>query len=305
MKIAIIGGAGSVGAPTAFYLAAQKLTDEILMIGGKQQNVLKQHAMDLSTAMSAKNVIIRAGDYEDLLGTDIVINAAGIAQGLIIDRMEMLPKNIVLIKAIAAHIKRQCPDAFVITATNPVDPLNYATYLAGGFDRKKLIGYSLNDSFRFREMIAKAYNTKVSRVGGVVIGEHGSAQVPLFSTVRIDGEIVNVAEDIKRSVYQTIPTILRDYEGLRAGRTAGWTCAIGLELIVRAVVENSGIVLPCSVVLDGEYGLKGLSISVPVALGRTGVQQIVEYNLEKDEKERFEIASRLLFDAVKKVESYL
>lgn len=285
MKITVIGAAGSVGAPAVFYLAANGLADEFLMIGGKRQNVLKQHAMDISTAVSAKDIVIRAGDYSDMAGSDIVINAAGAPQGLIADRMEMLPKNIELIKHISIQIKQYCPDAFIITATNPVDPLNYATYLAGGFDRKKLIGYSINDSFRFREMLASAYGVKVSQVDGTVIGEHGSTQVLLFSTARINGESISVDEEVKKQIRSDVPKILKRLEELKAGRTAGWTCAIGLEIIVRAVVENSGAVIPCSVVLDGEYGLKGLSMSVPVKLGKDGVQEILEYDLAPDEQE--------------------
>lgn len=285
MKIAVIGAAGWVGAPAVFYLAANRLADEFLMIGGKRQNFLQQHAIDISTAVSSRDIVIRAGDYSDMVGADIVINAAGAPQGLIADRMEMLPKNIELTKHISSQIKQYCPDALIITATNPVDPLNYATYLAGGFDRKKLIGYSINDSFRFREFLAKAYEVKVSQVDGTVIGEHGSSQVLLFSTARIDGEKISVSEEIKDRIRSEIPNILKTLEGLKTGRTAGWTCAIGLEMIVRAVVENTGSVIPCSVMLDGEYGVSGISMSVPVKLGQDGVSDILEYDLTSDEQE--------------------
>ena len=285
MKIAVIGAGGSVGAPAVFYLAANGLADEILMIGGKRQNVLLQHAMDISTAVSSKDIIIRAGDYSDMTDSDIVINTAGAPQGLIHDRMEMLPKNIELIRHISSKIKQYCPEAFIITATNPIDPLNYATYLAGGFDPKKLIGYSINDSFRFRERLAKAYNVKVSRVDGIVIGEHGSTQVYLFSTARIDGKKISVGEEIKATIRSEIPNILKTYEELKSGRTAGWTCAIGLEKIVRAVVQNTGEIIPCSVMLDGEYGVSGISMSVPVKLGKEGISGILEYDLAPDELE--------------------
>lgn len=302
MKITVIGAAGSVGAPAAFYLAAKGLADEILMIGGKRQNVLQQHAMDISTAVSAKDMVIRAGDFSDMTGSDIVINAAGAPQGLIADRMEMLPKNIELIKYFAAQVKQYCPDAFVITATNPVDPLNYAMCLAGGFDRTKLIGYSINDSFRFREMLASAYGVKVSQVDGLVIGEHGSTQVLLFSTAAINGEKVTVDEKIKADIRNEVPNILKRYEAFKAGRTAGWTCAIGLEIITRAIVENSGAVIPCSVVLDGEYGLHGLSMSVPVKLGRDGVAEILEYELADDEQEGLEKSVETLTSAARVVD---
>lgn len=302
MKIAVIGAAGWVGAPAAFYLAANRLADEILMIGGKRQNVLQQHAIDISTAVSSRDITVRAGDYSDLPGSDIVINAAGVPQGLIADRMEMLPRNIELIKHISNQIKQHCPDAFIITATNPVDPLNYATYLTGGFDRKKLIGYSINDSFRFREMIAKAYNVKVSQVDGTVIGEHGSTQVLLFSTASINGERIPVSEDIKESIRSEVPNILKRLEELKSGRTAGWTCAIGLEMIVRAVVEDTGSVIPCSAILDGEYGVNGISMSVPVKLGKDGISDIIEYSLAPDEQEGLKKTVATLKAAAKVVE---
>jgi malate/lactate dehydrogenase len=248
MKITIIGAAGSVGAPAAFYLAAQGLADEIVMIGGKKQNVLKQHAMDISTAVSSLGVKVRPGDYTDMGGSDIVINTAGVPQGLINDRMEMLPKNIPLIQGIAGKIKKYCRDAVVITATNPVDPLNYATYKWADLDRKKLIGYSINDSFRFREMLAAELRVKPAQVDGVVIGEHGSTQVLLFSSAKVDGQPVSLDETTKQRIRAEVPNILKRYEQLQAGRTAGWTCAIGLAQIVRAVAGDTGAVVPCSVV---------------------------------------------------------
>ena len=302
MKITVIGAAGSVGAPAVFYLAANRLADEFLMIGGKRQNVLQQHAIDIGTAVSSRDISIRAGDYSDMSGTDIVINAAGAPQGLIADRMEMLPKNIELVKHISGNIKRYCPDAFIITATNPVDPLNYATCLSGGFDTHKLIGYSINDSFRFKEMLARAYDVKVSRVGGTVIGEHGSTQVLLFSTASIDGNKISVSEDIKKSIRSEIPNILKTLEELKSGRTAGWTCAMGLEKIVRAVVEDTGEVIPCSVMLDGEYGVTGISMSVPVKLGKDGISEILEYDLAPDEQEGLKKSVATLKAAAKIVE---
>ncbi|MGD9158523.1 MAG: hypothetical protein PVG39_08965 [Desulfobacteraceae bacterium] len=305
MKITVIGAAGWVGAPAVFYLAANRLADEFLMIGGKRQNLLQQHAIDISTAVSSRDILIRAGDYSDMGGSDIVINAAGAPQGLIADRMEMLPKNIELVKHISGKIKQYCPDALIITATNPVDPLNYATWLSGGFDRNKLIGYSINDSFRFREFLAKAYNVKVSQVDGTVIGEHGSTQVLLFSTASIDGQKITVSEEIKAKIHTEIPNILKKLEEGRTGRTAGWTCAIGLEKIVRAIVENTGEVIPCSVMLDGEYGVSGISMSVPVKLGKDGVSEILEYELAPDEIEGVEKTVATLKAAARIVEENL
>jgi malate dehydrogenase len=304
MKVTVIGAAGSVGAPVAFYIAASGLVDELVLID-MRPNVVQQHAMDMSTAVSALNISVKAGDYSDLAGSDVVINSAGMPQGLIADRMEMLPKNIPLVRDTALKIKEFCPEAIILTATNPVDPLNYATYLASGFDRKRVLGYSVNDSFRFRELVAHAKGVKVSQVQATVVGEHGSTQVPLFSSARVDGKQVFFTEEEKQQILGEIPNILRRFEELQAGRTAGWTCAVGVASLIRAIRDDSGEIFPASVVLDGEYGQHGLSMSVPVKLGRGGVKQIEEWTLEPDEQAKFDKSAAAMGAAARIVDEAL
>jgi malate dehydrogenase len=304
MKVTVMGAGGSVGGPAAFYTAVQNLADEIVLIDVRQ-NVAQQHAMDLGTAVSALGVVVRAGGYADMKGSDVVINAAGLPQGLIADRMEMLTKNLPLIRDIALEIKRHSPSAFVVTATNPIDPLNYATWRVGGFDRRQVIGYSINDSFRFREMVAGAKKVKVDQVEATVMGEHGSTQVLVFSSVRINGHPVSFSEGEKRGIRADVPNILKRFEELQAGRTAGWTSAVGLTAIARAVLHDTGEVFPCSVVLEGEYGRRGLSMSVPVRLGKDGVREIQEWELAPDEREGLERSADVLAAAAKTVEENL
>jgi malate dehydrogenase len=217
----------------------------------------------------------------------------------------MLPKNIPLVRDTALQISRHCPAAFVITATNPADPLNYATWLAGGFDRHQLIGYTLNDSLRFREMVARVKGAKVNQAEATVIGEHGTSQVLLFSSVRIDGRTVHFSEEEKQDVRAEVPDILRRYEELQSGRTAGWSCAMGLAAITRAFVHNTGEILPCSVVLDGEYGQHGLSMSVPVVLGEKGIREILEWDLAPDEQAGLKRSVDVLKAAARVVEENL
>jgi malate/lactate dehydrogenase len=306
MKVTVIGAAGSVGAPAAFYLAVSGLVDELVLLDIRP-NVVQQHALDMSTACSASGltVAVKAGSYPDLAGSDVVINAAGVHQGVIADRMEMLPKNISLVCDTALQLKRHCPEAIIITATNPVDPLNYAIWLSGGFDRRRVIGYTINDSFRFRELIARRKGVSIERVWAIVVGEHGSTQVPLFSSARIDGDPVEFGDDEKCSILEEIPTILKRYEELQSGRTAGWTCAVGLLSLVRAIHDESDQVFPCSVVLDGEYGQTGLSMGVPVVLGRTGLREIKMWELEGDELAAFTRSAAAMSAAARIVDEQL
>jgi len=305
MKVTIIGAAGSVGAPTSFYLGALGLAEEILMIGGQKQNLIKQHSMDIGTAVSPMGVKVRTGGYEDMIGSDIVINTAVLKQGFIRDRMDLLPKNIGLAKEIFEKIKRYCPETLVITVTVPVDPLNYAAHKITGFDRSRLIGYTANDTLRFREMLAAHLQVTPPQVDGMVIGEHGNTQVMLFSTVRVDGRSVVIEESDKEQIRAEVPKILKRFEELKSGRTSGWSCAMGLAQMVRAVVRDTGEIIPCSVMLQGEYGQHGLSMGVPAALGRGGVKEIVEYELASDEQEGVRITAEALKAAQKMVDEYL
>lgn len=305
MKITIIGAAGTVGSCTAFAIAVRGLADELVMLD-LNRNLLMNHVMDISTAaLGLQNIVVRAGNEEDLFGSDIVIMAAGVPWRYISSRMELLKDNIPVIQDTAKKIKRFCPDAVVITATNPVDPLNYAMQLSSGLERKRLIGYGYNDSIRFRIMAAKALSVTPREVDGIVIGEHGENQVLLFSSLQVNGERIPVSEDVKQNIRQEIPKILRSYESLGTGRTAGWTSAVGLTNMVSAITRDTGEVFPCSVVLDGEYGHRGLSIGVPVILGRGGVQQILEWKLAPGEQMELEQAISTLKAAAHSVEEIL
>lgn len=305
MKITIIGAAGSVGAPTSFYLATLGLADEILMIGGRRQNLVKQHSMDISSAASGMGVKIKTGGYEEMAGSDIVIHTAAGNQGYIKDRMDLLPVNIGLTMNIAEKIKTHCPEAIVMTVTVPVDPLNYAIYKITGFERRKLIGYSLNDTIRFKEMLADHFHVTPTQVEGTVIGEHGNTQVMLFSRVSVEGRSVTLKEDAKESIRSEVPKILKRFEALKSGRTSGWTCAVGLAQMVRAIARDSGDIIPCSVMLQGEYGQHDLSMGVPVVLGKDGIKEIVEYELAPDERKGLRITAETLRAAQGIVDRYL
>ncbi|MBW1667283.1 MAG: hypothetical protein JRJ66_04375 [Deltaproteobacteria bacterium] len=301
-KISIIGGAGTLGSCAAFAIATQGLADEIVMLD-TNKNLLKCHIMDIGTAVTGlHDVEIREGSDEDMAGSDIIIVAAGAPWRYISSRMELLNDSMPIIKEIAWKIGRECPEAVVITGTNPVDPLNFAMYLASGIERKKLLGYSLNDSIRFRMMVSKLLGVNSKAVDGIVVGEHGEHQVLLFSTVRVNGQFTSFREEVKQNIKQEITDALRGYESLKTGRTSGWTSAVGFASLIRSVVNNAGKLFPCSAVLQGEYGYERLSATVPVKLGREGIMEIVELDLDPGEEEEFEASMGYLKQVCQAVE---
>lgn len=290
MKIGVIGATGTLGSCAAFAILEKKLPGELWLFG-RRRNLLLAHYMDLRIAASAlgEMTVHAAEDYADLAGCDIVVSTVGVARE-IANRMELLADNLQIARTLATEIGKHCPNAIVINATNPVDPLNYAFQLLTGMDRKKLIGYSLNDTYRLRMNTARKLGVSATRIEAVVAGEHGPNQVPFWSTMKLDGKPLPTPPDLRDYVGAEASKFLREYESLHSGRTAGWISAVGLAETVRAVVLDTNEIFPCSVILDGEYGRSGFSSGVPARIGRSGVQEVVELPLPADEKAKLEAA---------------
>ena len=284
-KVAIIGAAGTLGSCAAFMIAREGLADEMVLLPGTRENLVRFHQMDLETAITGINEMsVRFGRKEELAGADVVILAAGAPWRRIESRMELLDDGLPIIAEAAQTIRQYCPEAVVITLTNPVDPLNWALWRLTGLPRERYLGYSLNDSFRFRRLLAQALAVPSPSVDATVVGEHGPHQVLLFSSVRVNGKQIDIDRQTRDGILAEIPRILNRMETLGAGRTTGWTSSIGISAIVKAVLDDTGDVIPCSAVLDGEFGRKDLSASMPVRLGRGGVQGFPSIEMASDER---------------------
>jgi malate/lactate dehydrogenase len=155
--------------------------------------------------------------------------------------------------------------------------------------------------------MARELGVKTSRVEAFVIGEHGKSQVPLFSSVRVDGKKVDLSGEIKRNVREQVARVHDELEEQRVatGRTAAWTTSIGLAALCRAIASGVARVYPCSVNLDGEYGVHNMSMSVPVVLGKAGVRDILEWELTPDEREGLQKSIDTLAPAMRYVEEFL
>jgi malate/lactate dehydrogenase len=305
VKVTIIGGAGTLGSCAAFNIAVHKLADEILLVD-PWENMLKAHWMDLTTAAAGQDISVHRGPFEDMTGSDVIVITSGAPAGMTSSRSELITGNLPIIKDNAEKIREFCPEAIVITETNPVDSLNYAVYLVNrNADRRKFIGYTLNDTIRFRMWAAEALAVKPSRVQGFVIGEHGHSQVMLFSSLQLDGKTVNLDETSKKRIQSLPPQILHDYETLQPKRTAGWTSAVGTAAIINAIKNNTQEIFPCSAVLEGEYGIHDLSMTVPAVIGREGIHDIKILELTEDEQKALENSVRALSPLMRHVEAYL
>jgi malate dehydrogenase len=305
MKVTIIGAAGTLGSCAAFNILIHKLADEILMID-PWVDVLTGHSLDLGYVASSMDIKVTRGSYEDMGGTEIVVMTAGAPSGAIKSRSELLPANIGIIKDNAEKINRYCPRAFVIMETNPVDPLNYTMYLLSkDRDRRRYIGYSMNDTLRFRGWVAQALNVPGSQVDGSVLGEHGSNQVMLFSSVKVNGKPVKISEEIKARVREEPQKMLDIFENLKPKRTAGWISSAGTVMLINAIKNNTREMLGCNSVLQGEYGCKDMAMSVPAIIGKNGIEDIKILPLAEDEKTGLVKSINFLTPFMRQVEDIL
>lgn len=305
MKVGIIGGAGTLGSSIGFYLATQHIVEEIVLLDVKE-NILKAHVMDLEQAISALNPTrVSLGDWESLRSCNIVVMAASVPERNALSRVEYLADNLQIVQSVAGQLARYCPDAVVINATNPVDVFNYILCGLTGMPARQFIGFSGNDSLRFRWAIGKVLNVPATEVQALVIGEHGEAQVPLFSRITIKGKAVELNPGQQAEVNKLIKTWFTTYVSLNSGRSSGWTSAVTMGQIIEGIVSGREEVLACSAILNGQYGLSGVSIGVPVVLGLRGVTQVVELPLSQEEIIGLQAAAKKTRDLINSVRSSL
>lgn len=291
MKISIIGAAGTMGSCTAYALASQGLADEIVLMD-LASDLVRGHSMDIRAAtVGHYTMSVRVGDIEeDLGGSDVVIVTAGLHFGLDRHLADIISANIPIVESIVKRITTQCPNAVVIVATNPLDPLTYAACVMTMMDRKKFIGYNLNDSIRFRMIAAEVLDVGPNDIEGIVMGEHTGCLVPLFSSLKVDGESISIDNETKNQIRERLQNYLKTFVSL-SKRTAGWTSASGIASIVKAVKDDTGQLFSCSTLLRGEYGFDRLSMGVPVLVGKEGIRKIPEWDLPGDEQSLLEQAA--------------
>ncbi len=296
MKVAIVGGAGGVGASTAFNLALQREQREVVLLDNRPEMIVS-HAMDLEQVLEqSPGASVRGGDASDLPDADVVVLISATPLTLDTPRVEYLGKN----ARIADEVADALPAGWgglLLVVTNPVDPLVTRLQRRTGLDRLRVLGYTLNDSLRMRTGLAKALGAPAGSVDAWVIGEHGDLSVPLYGRVAVDGQPVvpTPAQQAAAEEYQR--TWYTRHVALDSGRSSTWTSGLGVARMV-AALGGAGGLWPASVVLEGEYGIHGVAISVPVTLGRGGIEAIHEWDLSDGERTALHASAEFVRAAV-------
>ena len=231
----------------------------------------------------------------DTAESDVVVITAGIPRQPGQTRIDLAGDNAPIMEDIGSSLAEHNDDFVSVTTSNPVDLLNRHLYETGDRDRHEVIGFGGRlDSARFRYVLSRRFDTPVQNVEGTILGEHGDAQVPVFSKVRVDGCDPTFSADEKEAILGDLQESAMDVIS-RKGATE-WGPATGVAHMVEAVVRDTGEVLPGSLVLDGEYGYEDTAFGVPVKLGSNGIEEVVEWELDDYETDLMDEAAGKLSD---------
>ncbi|AFK20690.2 malate dehydrogenase [Haloferax mediterranei ATCC 33500] len=301
-KVSVIGAAGTVGAAAGYNLALRDVCDELVFVDiPKMEDKTVGQAADTNHGIAYdSNTVVKQGGYEDTAGSDVVVITAGIPRQPGQTRIDLAGDNAPIMDDIGSSLAEYNDDFVSITTSNPVDLLNRHLYETGDRDRHKVIGFGGRlDSARFRYVLSQRFDAPVKNVEATILGEHGDAQVPVFSKVRVDGTDPDFSDDEKDEILGDLKESAMDVIE-RKGATQ-WGPATGVAHMVEAVLHDTGEVLPGSLVLDGEFGYEDTSFGVPVKLGSNGIEEVVEWDLDDYEADLMDDAAEKLRDQYDKI----
>ena len=284
--MSVVGAAGTVGAAAGYNIALRDVADELVFVDipDKEPEAVGQ-AADVNHGVAYdSNTTVRQGGYEDTAGSDVVVITAGIPRQPGQTRIDLAGDNAPIMADIGSSIAEYNDDFVTVTTSNPVDLLNRHLYEVGDRDRHSVVGFGGRlDSARFRYVLAERFDVPVRNVEATILGEHGDAQVPVFSKVRVDGRDPSFDPDEREAILADLQESAMDVIE-RKGATQ-WGPATGVAHVVEAILRDTGEVLPCSVALEGEYGHEDTAFGVPARLGSNGIEEVIEWDLDDYERD--------------------
>jgi malate dehydrogenase len=295
-KIALVG-AGNIGGTLALLAGLKDLGDVVLfdIVDGVPQG----KALDIAEASPVEGfdaVLAGASDYSAIAGADVVIVTAGIPRKPGMSRDDLIGTNAKVMKAVGEGIKANCPNAFVICITNPLDVMVGLLQKYSGLPAEKVVGMAgVLDSARFRYFLAEEFGVSVEDVTAFVLGGHGDTMVPLIRYSAVAGIPVPDLVKMGWSTQEKIDQIVQrtrdggaEIVGLLKTGSAFYAPASSAIVMAESYLKDKKRVLPCAAYVNGMYGLEGLYVGVPVVIGAGGVEKVVEIELNADEKAMFD-----------------
>lgn len=293
-KVTIVG-AGHTGATTAHWLAEREVADLVLVdiVEGMPQG----KALDLTEAMpviGSDIEIVGSNDYGSTAGSDVVVVTAGLPRKPGMSREDLLEKNSAIVRAVMEEALAASPEAIFVMLTNPLDAMAYLAMRVGDLPRERVIGQAgILDSGRMRAFVAAELNVSVQNVNCYVLGGHGDDMVPLTRHSNVAGVPLEMALAPERleAIVERTRKGGGEIVGLLKDGSAFYAPAAALAQMVEAILLDRHLVVPASVYLEGEYGQTGIFFGVPAQLGRTGLEKVVEYDLNAEERKALQASA--------------
>jgi malate dehydrogenase len=304
-KITVVG-AGNVGANCAVRIADKELADVVLV--DVVEGVPQGKGLDLLQSGPVQGYDVRvtgANDYTPTENSDIAIITAGFPRKPGMSRDDLLAANYDIIKAATEGVVKHSPNCIIIVVTNPLDAMAQAAYWVSGFPKNRVVGMAgVLDSARFRTFIAMELGVSVENVVGVVMGGHGDTMVPLVRLCNVSGipltELMDQAT-IDAIVNRTANGGAEIVKYLKTGSAYYAPSAAAVEM-AESILKDKKKVLPCAAYLEGEYGINGLFVGVPVKLGKNGIEKIYQVKLQPEEQEKLNKSAAAVKELVEVLE---
>ncbi len=300
-KITIVG-AGNVGATLALRLAERDYADIVLV--DILEGVPQGKALDLLEAgpvVGYDSLITGTNGYQETAGSDLAVITGGVARKPGMSRDDLVTTNAQIVRDVTQSLVRHSPECLLIVVSNPLDAMVHLAYQVSGFPKRRVIGMAgILDAARFRTFIAQALQVSVQDVRAYVLGGHGDDMVPLSRLCTVGGIPISQlmpGERIAEIVDRTRKGGAEVVNLLKTG-SAFYAPSAAVAEMVDAIVLDKKKILPCSVLLQGEYGIRDLFVGVPVKLGAAGVEEVIEIELEPEERAALERSARAVRELV-------
>jgi malate dehydrogenase len=286
-KVTVVGGAGNVGSTVARCIADKNLADVVIVdIADQKAAGVALDMLESCPIIGSDSHIIGGSDYSQSADSDVVVVTSGVPRKPGMSRDDLLFKNAEIVGGVVQDLVRRSPEAILIVVTNPLDAMVQLAFRKSGFPKERVIGMAgILDSARFRTFIARELDVSVENVTAFVLGGHGDTMVPLprYSTVAgIPITDLLPKDRIEALVTRTANGGAEIVNLLKTG-SAFYAPGASVVEMVEAILKDKKKILPCAAYLEGEYGIRGLYVGVPVKLGRRGIEQIVQITLTPDE----------------------
>ena len=300
-KVAVIG-CGFVGATSAFSLIQTGLFSEMVLIDANHQKA-EGEAMDLSHGSAYLTPMnIYAGGYDDIVDAGLIVITAGANQKPNETRLDLVKKNVAIFKSIIPEIKNRNCEGILMIVSNPVDILTYVTLKLSGFPAHRVIGsVTVLDTARLKYVLGRHLQVDPRDVHAYIIGEHGDSELAVWSGAQVAGIHINHFCELRghfnhQEAMERLAQQVRDsaYEIIERKGATYYGVAVAVKRIATAIVKNEHAVLPISSLMQGEFGLNDICLSIPTVVGSQGVEKVVDIYLNNEENEKLQESAKAL-----------